>query len=188
MIRSTKISAVLLVLRLALGGLMLFAAYNKVKPPATPVDDPIRKFMFSIEAFEILPPQLIESATFTMPLIEIVCGVLLILGIWTRSSSLVLAGLTASFVYVINRALMSGNIDVDCGCFGDLAIFCPKDKLTVCHVWRSSAFVGVALILLLFGAGRFSLDAILIGRRPKVAELPDAPTAPALTPVEPGKG
>ena len=105
MIRSTKISAVLLVLRLALGGLMLFAAYNKVKPPATPVDDPIRKFMFSIEAFEILPPQLIESAAFTMPLIEIVCGVLLILGIWTRSSALVLAGLTASCVYVINGAL-----------------------------------------------------------------------------------
>ena len=185
MIRSKKISAVLLVLRLALGGLMLFAAYNKVKAPASPIDNPIQKFMFSIEAFQILPPQLIESATFTIPLIEIVCGVLLILGIWTRSSSLVMGGLTASFVYVINRALTSGNIDVDCGCFGDLAIFCPKDKLTMCHVWRTSAFAGVALILRLFGAGRFSVDAMLIGRRPKSAEKPEATVAPALMPVEP---
>ena len=183
MIKSTKFSLGLLVVRLLLGGLFLYAAYNKLKPgnPANPIDKPIKLFSFAVEAFDILPAQLVEAASFTVPWIEVVCGVLIVLGVWTRASSLVLGALTGAFVYAINRALTSGNIDVDCGCFGDLPFICDSNKLTVCHLIRSSVFAGLAAILFLFGGGRYAADGLFAAGRGK--KTPKEAVEPERRPV-----
>lgn len=190
MIRSKKLSLTLLVLRVLLGGLFVFSSYSKLKPPDAdnPFSDPIDMFAISVDAFHILPTQLIEAATFTIPWIELVCGVMLILGLWTRPSSFVLTGLIGSFMWVINNALTSGNVDLDCGCFGGSALFCPKTGLTICHFYQDGAMLAIAVVLLLLGSGRFGLEGLVT---PKKAEplpiLPKGSSAPALTNVEPAK-
>jgi uncharacterized membrane protein YphA (DoxX/SURF4 family) len=190
MIRSKKLSIVLLVLRVLLGGLFVFAAYSKMKPPDpnNPLDNPILTYSMSVEAFHVLPPQLIEAATFTIPWVEMLAGVMLVLGLWTRPAALVIAGLVGAFMWVIMGALNSGNVDLDCGCFGGSALLCPKTGLTMCHFYQDSAMLGVAVVLLLLGSGRFGLDGLTKPRKPiNPANLPKAPTAPALTDVEPAK-
>lgn len=190
MIRSKKLSVVLLVLRALLGGLFVYSAFSKLKPPdaTNPMSDPIGYFSISVKAFDVLPPQLIGAATFTIPWVELICGVMLVLGLWTRPASAVLVGLIGSFMWVINGALTSGNIDLDCGCFGGSALFCSETGLSTCHLWQDGAMLGIAIVLLLLGSGRFGLEGLV---KPKKSDplpiLPKGASAPAFSDVEPTK-
>ncbi len=190
MIRSKKLSVVLLVLRVLLGGLFVFAAYSKLKPPDpnNPLDNPILTYSMSVEAFHVLPPQLIEAGTFTIPWVEMIAGLMLVLGVWTRPAALVIGGLVGAFMWVIWGALASGNVDLDCGCFGGSALLCPKTGLTMCHFYQDAVMAGVAAVLVLLGSGRFGLDGLASPAKPsKRADLPETSTAPARTDVEPAK-
>lgn len=190
MIRSKKLSVVLLFLRVLLGGLFVFAAYSKMKPPDPDnlLENPILTYSMSVEAFGVLPQQLIEAGTFTIPWVEMLAGIMLILGVWTRPASLVLVGLVGTFMWLIKDALASGNIDLNCGCFGGSALLCPETPLSMCHFYQDSVMFGIAVVLLLLGSGRFGLEGLVT---PKKAEplpiLPKGSSAPALTNVEPAK-
>lgn len=190
MIRSKKLSVVLLFFRVLLGGLFVFAAYSKMKPPDpdNPMDNPILLYSMSVEAFQVLPHQLIEAGTFTIPWVELLAGVMLILGVWTRPASLVLAGLVGTFMWVIKDALASGNVDLNCGCFGGSALLCPETGLTMCHFYQDGAMLGIAVVLLLLGSGRFGLEGLTTPKKPQpLPILPKGSSAPALTNVEPAK-
>ena len=190
MIRSKKLSTVLLFLRVLLGGLFVFAAYSKMKPPDpdNPMDNPILLYSMSVEAFQVLPPQLIEAGTFTIPWVEMLAGIMLILGVWTRPASLVLVGLVGTFMWLIKDALASGNIDLNCGCFGGSALLCPETPLSMCHFYQDSVMFGIAIVLLLLGSGRFGLEGLV---KPKKSDplpiLPKGASAPAFSDVEPTK-
>jgi hypothetical protein len=60
---------------------------------------------------------LLNLAAITLPWIEIVAGVFLVLGIWMRASAILLSALTLVFMVAIGSALARG-LDIDCGCFG----------------------------------------------------------------------
>jgi len=160
LIRGLKFSIVILIARLIIGGLFLYAAYHKLKPGETALDDPTLKFLFSVEAFKILPHQLVEPAAWTIPWLEVIAAAMIVLGLWTRSAALALTALIGSFIYVIRISLDSGNVDMDCGCFGGAALFCPKTGLTECHFWQDVGFAAFTVFLLITGGGRFSLDAL----------------------------
>ena len=53
-----------------------------------------------------------------LPWLEILCGICLILGFFSRGSALILTGLTVIFIISVSRALISG-LEIDCGCYGD---------------------------------------------------------------------
>ena len=81
------------VLRVLLAAVFLFAAYNKLAVEHGPV-----MFGQSIKAFELnLPDILVQWATRAVPITEVLLGVLLIVGFWTRSAALALVMLLAFF-------------------------------------------------------------------------------------------
>jgi uncharacterized membrane protein YphA (DoxX/SURF4 family) len=127
----------LLVLRLALGGVFLYAGSTKVTNP--------QAFADSIATFSMLPPQLINIVALGLPPFEILLGLMLISGWKARAASLALAGLAIVFGIALGQAIARG-LSVDCGCFG-------SGEPSVLKTWLS---LGRAGLLFLAGAWLYS--------------------------------
>lgn len=148
-------SLVALIARLVVGGLFVFAAGVKLSNP--------QLFVESVMAFKIfdggkpLPDHLATLAAFAIPWTELMCGTLLILGLWTRSAALLLAGLLAMFIVALVLVLRLPG-PIECGCFGKFEVPCGK-IVGPCHVVRNSFLLCLTGMVLLGGAGRWSIDA-----------------------------
>ncbi len=140
-------SVLALLARLFLGGVMAFAAYNKLNDP--------QAFAFSVKAFKILPDHLAILATFVVPWLEAICGAMLILGVWTRAAAFMSILQLGAFIAGIWSVLDRG-LNVTCGCFGKYELFCTG-PLGTCNMIQNASLAGVGVLILLTGPGRLSL-------------------------------
>ncbi len=139
----------LLVLRLVLGGLFVFAAVVKLSNP--------QGFADAILAFKTgLPKHLAHLATFALPWCELFAGLCLIAGMWTRSAAGLIALMLVAFLGGI-ASVMVRRLDVTCGCFGDFEIPCTG-AVGACHLARNLVLLAMALMIARLGAGRGALD------------------------------
>jgi len=99
----------LLALRIALGGVFIYAGAGKIGNP--------QAFADSIATFQLLPNQLTNIVALALPPFEVLLGVILIIGWKIRASSIAAAGLSLVFVVLLGQAIARG-LQVDCGCFG----------------------------------------------------------------------
>ena len=83
---------------------------------AASVPDP-SAFVKDVANYQMLPHALTHLVAITLPWIEVVAGVLLLLGVWVRPSALIIGGLIVVFLIGITQALARG-LDIHCGCFG----------------------------------------------------------------------
>ncbi len=155
---SPLLGAIALAARVTLGGVFLFAAYTKLSDPL--------QFALAIEKFKLTTPgdhdHLVKLAAFAIPWTEALCGVALILGLWTRAGALLLVALLGFFIYAILGVLARGET-FKCSCFGRLRLFCPEE-LSRCNIWQNAGLIAVGLVPPVLGGGRFSLDRVF-GRR-----------------------
>lgn len=136
-------------LRLALGGMFLFAAYGKLSNPQT--------FSESIQAFHFdLSDRLVLWGTYAIPWIEVFCGVGLILGLWTRAAAFAYCVGMSVFIAVIVSAIERG-LDLNCGCFGKYKLIC-SGPLGWCKVIENSVLLTLGLVVLIGGGGALSFD------------------------------
>jgi uncharacterized membrane protein YphA (DoxX/SURF4 family) len=75
------------------------------------------EFSEAIANYRLLPPVANQLLGVVLPWWEVGTGLLLVLGLWVRASSLLSALLFAGFASAITAALLRG-LDIDCGCFG----------------------------------------------------------------------
>ena len=99
-----------LVLRIALGGIFLYAAWAKLR-------DPWELYALAINSYEVLPLWAVELVARTLPWLELVVGVGLIAGIGLRIWSATTSALLVVFFALMVRALAKG-MQINCGCFG----------------------------------------------------------------------
>ena len=99
----------LLCMRLVLGGTMLWAGWEKIPEPIF--------FVQTVHAYDILPEALATPFAVVVPWIELVIGLALIVGLWTRESALVSGVMLGSFGVAIGINILRG-AEIDCGCFG----------------------------------------------------------------------
>jgi len=97
-----------LVCRLAVGGIFIYASLDKLAHPAA--------FAQAIHHYRLVPDVLLHAWTHLLPVLEFVTGTALVLGLWRRGAALVAAGLTVLFMVAIAAALARG-LDISCGCF-----------------------------------------------------------------------
>ena len=98
----------LLVLRIVLAGVFIFAGAGKIVHPS--------KFADQIDNYRMLPYLGVTFMAVVLPWLEVMCGLLLILGKWLRGVLLALSGLNIVFIIAILTALIRG-LDISCGCF-----------------------------------------------------------------------
>ncbi len=98
----------LLLLRLFIGGIFIYASIDKIAHP--------EQFARAIENYRILPWFLINIFAIILPWIELVSGVLLIAGVWLNGSAITISALLLIFIIAITAGLLRG-LDISCGCF-----------------------------------------------------------------------
>jgi uncharacterized membrane protein YphA (DoxX/SURF4 family) len=139
---------VCLPLRLVLGGLFVFAAFNKlVAKGAGARSSGPQGFTWTIKAFKLgLPDWAVLTSTFVMPWIEVVAGVMLIVGVCTRAAALVIGGLLVVFIALL-LSVLARDLNVDCGCFGDMSPVCPE-KVGWCHITQDVVMLAAAAVII----------------------------------------
>ncbi|MFG0313280.1 MAG: DoxX family protein [Phycisphaerales bacterium] len=142
-------------LRIFLGGVFVFAAYNKI--PA------IQSFAEAIKGFQLLDadthPELIVVGAFVIPWFELLAGLMLIIGLRARSAAMGIGLLLALFIYALLHVIFT-DVSADCSCFGDENFICGS-TVGWCQVIRNIVFLIPAGYLMIRGPGRVSLDQAL---------------------------
>ncbi|MGN7249216.1 MauE/DoxX family redox-associated membrane protein [Janibacter anophelis] len=98
-----------LLARLVLGVVLVVAGALKIGNPLGAAR--------AVQAYEVMPFEVARWVGYALPWIEIVVGVLLVLGLFTRTSALLGTVLMLAFVIGIAQAWARG-LTIDCGCFG----------------------------------------------------------------------
>ena len=96
-------------IRLVLGGVFVFAGATKIVDPG--------QFATDIANYRLLPHECVNLFAITLPWVELVAGLLLIVGIWGRASAMVIAVMLGVFLVAIGSAVARG-LNINCGCFG----------------------------------------------------------------------
>ena len=96
-------------LRLAVGGVFVYAGAMKILHP--------QLFAHEIDQYSLMPHTGINLLAITLPWVELVAGLALVLGVWVRAGALVVTGMSAVFLVAIISVLARG-LKIKCGCFG----------------------------------------------------------------------
>lgn len=157
-------SALLLLPRVALGGVMLLAGYMKLFHTTESIGDPVWNFADTIKAYDILPPggnadALIVFAAYALPWSELLLGLGLVLGFWSRAAGWLSALMLAAFT-VINISVIARGMDLACSCFGELEWPC-SGGIGWCHVGRNAVLLLVAGLIAWRGDGRVAVGYLL---------------------------
>jgi len=94
--------------QIALGLLFVAAALPKLVDPPS--------FAHMIYNYRLVPGALVNLMALVMPWLELLAGLGLILGLWTRTSAGLVGALLLVFLAAISLNLARGNA-IDCGCF-----------------------------------------------------------------------
>jgi uncharacterized membrane protein YphA (DoxX/SURF4 family) len=124
----------LIIGRLALACIFLYAAYAKMKPqpgmPWTPgsVKTSLSMFAMGVDSYQMLPPWAVSPFSHLLPPFELLMGVWLLTGIALRISGLLSTALICAFITAMYSAYRRG-LTISCGCFGPGAQIGPKDLI-----------------------------------------------------------
>lgn len=97
-----------LLCRLAVGGTFVYASLDKMGDPAG--------FAQAIYHYRMVPLPLLHPFALLLPMVELVLGTGLVLGVGRRGAALLAAVLSVVFLVAISTALVRG-LDISCGCF-----------------------------------------------------------------------
>jgi uncharacterized membrane protein YphA (DoxX/SURF4 family) len=95
--------------RVLVGLVFIYASIDKLANPAY--------FAGTIQNYQILPDSLINLVAIILPWLELICGILLISGLWHQSAAILISTLIIIFILAIGSVILRG-LDIQCGCFG----------------------------------------------------------------------
>jgi uncharacterized membrane protein YphA (DoxX/SURF4 family) len=145
---------VALVLRLGLAAVWLIAGLVKI----TDLSGSVR----SVYAFKILPYGLSQVVGAAQPMLEILLGVTLLVGVAVRLVAAISTVLLVVYIAGIISVWVRG-LRIDCGCFSSGGTLAAGQ--TPSYGWdilRDSALVVLALLVFLWPRSRFALDSRLM--------------------------
>ena len=145
-----------LVIRLFLGGVWLVAGAAKLPDPAESV--------LAVRGYQLLPGDAATTVGQLLPVLEIVLGACLVLGVLTRGAATVSAVLFLVFIAGIASVWVRG-IDIDCGCFGGGGYDPDASAAYPWEIARDAGLLALSLLLVRLRTTRFALDSVLF-RRP----------------------
>jgi len=140
-----------LAIRLLLGFLFVYAAFDKIIYPYS--------FYRNLQEYEIIPKALEPLFSVLIPWAELIAGCCLILGLFYRSSGLILLALLVAFEAGIVVNLIRSK-EMDCHCF-NLDFLGISDKLTWQTAIRDIVFILMAAETVFWSKPRIAIDQIV---------------------------
>lgn len=121
-------------LRFTLAAVFLWAGATKITDP--------HQFANVISNYQLLPAFMVNPVAVWLPWIEVLCGVLLICGVWIDGSLVVVNTLLILFMAALISNWIRG-IDADCGCFS--AVASEGESSYLFDIVRDAVFLGIGL-------------------------------------------
>jgi uncharacterized membrane protein YphA (DoxX/SURF4 family) len=140
-----------LAVRMAAAAIWLVSGVAKV------VD--LSSFEAQVQAYKLLPGGLEAPFAFALPLVEIALGLYLLVGLLVRPVAILASVLMLLFIVAMAQAWARG-LSLDCGCFGTLA----RERVGLGTILRDAALGVPSLVIALWPARQWSLDALVLGR------------------------
>ena len=144
-----------LVLRLVVGVVWIVAGGLKVTDPAQSVA--------AVRAYELLPSSMVSPVGQLLPVVEVVIGAMLIVGLLTRGAAAISAVLFLVFIIGIASVWARG-INIDCGCFGGGGADPDAASQYPWEIARDVALLAASAFLVWLRSTRLALDGILFRR------------------------
>jgi uncharacterized membrane protein YphA (DoxX/SURF4 family) len=144
--------------RLVIGGVWIYAGAVKLPDPAQSVE--------AVRAYQLLPGDTASTVGQLLPVIEVVVGVCLVLGLFTRAFAVLSASLFVLFIAGVASVWIRG-IDIDCGCFGGGGY---DPDASSAYPWEIARDIGLLLLSVLLARARstrLALDSVLFRREPE---------------------
>jgi len=102
--------------RLVVGGLFILAAIGKIQDPS--------KFVSEIRQYQLIPIAATNSLGYMLPWLELLSGVLLVIGLWRVEARLVIAAMLVVFTAAKAYTFAKG-MQIECGCGGSFTFLTP---------------------------------------------------------------
>ena len=135
-----------LALRLIVGSTFIYASIHKLMHP--------NAFAQAVYNYHIVPDSLVNGLAVILPWLEIICGFLLVIGLFSRGSILIINCLLILFSMAVAINLYRGS-DIGCGCFGS-----ETGGLTISHFLVNLLLLLVGIQILLYDQGVMALDSL----------------------------
>lgn len=126
--------------------LFLAASVGKIRDPCG--------FASAVVAYRLLPRRWVRPFAYTLPRVEVILGLMLVLGWKTRIVAALCGLLLFSFTLAMGINLARGRTDLDCGCFGER----HRRKIGGQTLVRDVVLMLLSLQLVLWGGGYLALD------------------------------
>lgn len=123
-----------LLARLIVGGVWIAAGWLKIPDPAESVR--------AVRAYQLLPESIVPAVGYALPALEIVIGMLLVIGLATRIIAAISSVMLAAFIIGIASAWARG-LQIECGCFGGGG---TVEDATSKYPWEIARDVGLLLL------------------------------------------
>jgi putative oxidoreductase len=102
----------ILAVRIVIGGIFIYASIDKIIHPDA--------FARIIHNYRLFPPNSINIIAIITPWIELITGVLLVIGWRSRGANLIIFGMLIAFIIALTISYARG-ININCGCFSTSA-------------------------------------------------------------------
>jgi uncharacterized membrane protein YphA (DoxX/SURF4 family) len=166
-----RVGRILLIIgRVLLAVIFLFAAYAKMKPQGTmpwtmaSVRTSLSMFAMGVDSYQMLPLWAVSPFAHFLPIFELVLGLWLLSGIGLRAGSIVSTLAVLVFIAAMWSAYLRG-LTISCGCFG------PGEQVGPLTLIRDGlTFLPLSLAVM--------IGAFLLHRGPKPTSAPEASGAP----------
>lgn len=133
--------------QIALGAVFIVAALPKIADPPG--------FAKAIWNYQLFPAWSVHPTALVLPWLELLCGLALCLGLWTRAAAAWLGALLLAFLVALSINLARRH-PVDCGCFSTQATARSVDERVADMRWAILRDLGLLLLAaqVLVAAGR----------------------------------
>ncbi len=98
---------IVLIFRLSLGAMFIYASMDKINDPRT--------FSGDIRAYQIVPFGFEHFLAIILPWLELLTGLGLVIGVMVEGAALISMGLLVVFIIAISSAILRG-FNIECGC------------------------------------------------------------------------
>lgn len=157
------------VARLVTGGVWIWAAVIKLPDPDQSV--------LAVRAYQLLPGDTATPVGHLLPVLELVVGACLVLGVLTRAAAVVSGLLFVAFIVGIASVWARG-ITIDCGCFGGGGYDPDAASKYPWEIARDAGLLLLSAYLVWQGRTRLALDNLLF--RPRAGADTDMDLDPDL--------